>query len=192
MRNFIMIVALAALSTSTIFAQAPERRTIKKKTVPSVETTKEQIRITPPPVVAPVTKQTEDAKPVNANFDSGITFQEEVHDYGTIQQGDNGTTDFVFFNKGKEAFIISSAKGSCGCTVPVPPKEPIEAGKSSSIKVTYDTKRIGAINKNVTVVVQSISDPSKTQTKILRIAGNIKPNPQTPEIEKPMEGPVNK
>ena len=36
--------------------------------------------------------------------------------------------------------IISKAKGSCGCTVPNWPKEPIMSGESGVIQVNYDEK----------------------------------------------------
>jgi hypothetical protein len=72
--------------------------------------------------------------------------------------------------------IISNARGSCGCTVPDWPKEPIAPGKTSSIKVSYDTKRSGAINKNVTLTVQNASK-DKTGTKMLYIKGNVEPPP---------------
>ena len=54
-----------------------------------------------------------------------ISFVEEVHDFGTISFEGNGKVDFKFTNTGKSPLVISSAKGSCGCTVPSWPKEPI-------------------------------------------------------------------
>ena len=80
-----------------------------------------------------------------------IAFESEVHDYGTIKQGADGTCEFKFKNTGKEPLIISNAKGSCGCTVPTYPKEPIMKGQTGVIKVHYDTKRVGAFTKTVTI-----------------------------------------
>jgi hypothetical protein len=97
-----------------------------------------------------------------------ITFESEVVDYGTIEQGADGVREFKFVNNGKEPLIISNAKGSCGCTVPTWPKEPIKPGESSVIKVKYDTKRLGAINKSVT-----ITSNAATATKVVRIKGKI-------------------
>ena len=57
-------------------------------------------------------------------------FEEEEHDYGTIKQGANGTTEFKFTNTGQKPLIITNARGSCGCTVPEWPKEPILPGTS--------------------------------------------------------------
>lgn len=107
-----------------------------------------------------------------------ISFETEVIDYGTIEQGADGVREFKFTNTGKEPLIISNSRGSCGCTVPTWPKEPIKPGESSAIKVKYDTKRLGPINKSVT-----ITSNAKTPTKVLRIKGKIiaaKTSPEKP------------
>lgn len=97
-----------------------------------------------------------------------MIFVSEVVDYGTIELGADGVREFKFTNTGKEPLIISNARGSCGCTVPTWPKEPIKPGESSVIKVKYDTKRLGAINKSVT-----ITSNAATPSKIIRIKGKI-------------------
>lgn len=102
-----------------------------------------------------------------------ITFESEVHDYGTIKQGANGTYEFRFKNTGKEPLIISNAQGSCGCTVPSWPKEPIAPGMGNFIKVTYDTKRVGPFTKTVTLTTNA-----KTPTKLLTIKGVVQEEPQ--------------
>lgn len=104
-----------------------------------------------------------------------IEFEKEVHDYGTIENGANGECTFEFKNTGNAPLIISNAKGSCGCTVPSWPKEPIAPGASSKITVKYDTKRPGAINKSVTITSNAVNAP----TKVIRIKGNVKPKPQS-------------
>jgi hypothetical protein len=104
-----------------------------------------------------------------------IEFEKEVHDYGTIENGANGECTFKFTNTGNAPLIISNAKGSCGCTVPSWPKEPIAPGASAVITVKYDTKRPGAINKSVTITSNAVNEP----TKIIRIKGNVKPKPQS-------------
>jgi hypothetical protein len=110
------------------------------------------------------------------NWTPTIKFEKETHDYGTIKNGADGTCEFEFENTGKEPFVISNARGSCGCTVPEWPKEPIAPGKKGVIKVSYDTKRSGAINKNVTLTVQN-AGKDKTGTKVLYIKGNVEPPP---------------
>jgi hypothetical protein len=98
-----------------------------------------------------------------------VSFDKEVHDYGTVKQGGNGECEFKFTNTGTEPLIISDAKGSCGCTVPEWPKTPIKPGETASIKVKYDTKRVGPINKTVTVTSNATTEPTKT----LRIKGTV-------------------
>ena len=113
---------------------------------------------------------------VVAQIESGpkIDFTKETHDYGTIKYGADGSCSFEFKNTGNAPLIISNAKGSCGCTVPEWPKEPIAPGAKASIKVKYDTKRPGAINKSVTITSNAVNEP----TKVIRIKGNVLPAPE--------------
>jgi len=97
-----------------------------------------------------------------------IKFNTESIDYGTIKQDANGLRVFEFTNTGKSPLIITSATGSCGCTVPTYPKEPIMPGQKAQIEVRYDTHRIGAFSKTVTV-----NSNAKTPTLTLRISGTV-------------------
>ena len=107
-----------------------------------------------------------------------IKFENLVHDYGTIYQGTDGNCEFKFINEGDEPLVLSSVRSSCGCTIPSYPKDPILPGQSNVIKVSYDTKRIGTISKQITVVSNAAE-----QTIVLSIKGNIlqKPNEILPE-----------
>jgi hypothetical protein len=69
--------------------------------------------------------------------------------------------------------IISNAKGSCGCTVPTWPREPLAPGATAQITVKYDTKRPGAIAKSVTITSNAINEP----TKVIRIKGTVSAAP---------------
>src|SRR5690554_6773855 len=99
------------------------------------------------------------AKAQGAAVENGakIDFTKEVHDYGTVKYGGNGTCKFEFKNSGNAPLIISRAQGSCGCTVPDWPKEPIAPGASAVISVKYDTKRPGPINKSVTITSNAVN-----------------------------------
>lgn len=98
-----------------------------------------------------------------------IEFEKETHDYGTIKQNANGTYEFKFKNTGTQPLMISNAKGSCGCTVPEWPREPIAPGESGVIKVKYDTKRVGPFSKSVTLQSNASTNPTKT----IRIKGTV-------------------
>lgn len=102
-----------------------------------------------------------------------IEFAKETHDYGEVKHGGNGQCTFDFTNTGSEPLIIQNAKGSCGCTVPSWPKEPLAPGETASITVKYDTKRPGAINKSVTITSNAVNTP----VKVIRIKGNVLPKP---------------
>ena len=104
-----------------------------------------------------------------------ITFSKEVHDYGNIKYDGDPNCSFEFTNTGNEPLIISNAKGSCGCTVPEWPKEPIAPGAKGVIKVKYDTKRSGPINKSVTISSNAVNEPEKG----VRIKGEVGPAPES-------------
>jgi len=112
-----------------------------------------------------------------------ITFESDLHDYGTVKYNADGSCEFKFKNTGKEPLVISTARGSCGCTVPTWPKEPIMKGQTGIIKVHYDTKRPGAFSKTVT-----IESNAKTNPKVITIKGNVEPNDEAnPELTMPFK-----
>ncbi len=114
------------------------------------------------------------AQEVGANGPK-VEFKKDTHDYGDVKYGADGTCTFEFKNTGNAPLIISNAAGSCGCTVPDWPKEPINPGKTGVITVKYDTKRPGAINKSVTIT----SNATNESTKVLRIKGNVGAKPES-------------
>ncbi|MEZ5054226.1 MAG: DUF1573 domain-containing protein [Chitinophagales bacterium] len=97
-----------------------------------------------------------------------MTFEKDAIDYGTIKQDADGNRTFTFTNTGKTPIIISEAHGSCGCTVPTYPKEPIMPGQKADIKVHYDTHRVGLFSKSVTV-----NSNAKNSPVVLRISGTV-------------------
>lgn len=113
-----------------------------------------------------------------------ISFDKTTYDYGSIFQNDNGICEFKFTNTGKSPLVLTNVYSSCGCTVPSWPKEPTMPGKSNVIKVKYNTSRLGAINKGITVVSNAAGGSVR-----LRIKGNVlvKPAETLPEKE---ESPI--
>jgi hypothetical protein len=119
-----------------------------------------------------------------------IVFDKMVHNYGDIIQNDDGRCEFTFKNEGKEPLILSNVRSSCGCTVPEWPRQPILPGESEVIKVKYDTKRVGPINKNVQVFSNA-----KTSPVILKIEGKVLAPGQSQIPSKDVESsgaPVNR
>lgn len=102
-------------------------------------------------------------------------FEEEVIDYGTISQNDNGIRSFKFTNRGRAPIVISKVKTTCGCTIPTYSKQAILPGETGTIDIKYDTKRVGSFSKSITV----ISNADQSQKK-LRIKGQVIAKPTTP------------
>ena len=138
MKKILLLAAIALFSVATTNAQA--KKTTKKAT--TVETPKVD--------------------------GAGMVYENETIDYGTIPHSAEGKREFVFVNNGNKPLIITNAQGSCGCTVPSFPKEPIAPGAKAVIGVKYDTKRPGAFNKTVTITSNASATP-----KVLTIKGTI-------------------
>ena len=115
-----------------------------------------------------------------------MKFETEMIDYGTIKQNANGIREFKFVNSGNNPLIISHAQQSCGCTIPTWPKTPIKPGESSVIKVKYDTKRLGAFSKMVT-----IESNAERPSIVLRIKGTVN-KPETNPIAEKSGKPIAK
>ncbi|MEQ9402141.1 MAG: DUF1573 domain-containing protein [Cyclobacteriaceae bacterium] len=85
-----------------------------------------------------------------------FAFPESSHDFGTIKDGDVVEHIFTFTNNGEAPLIISDAKGSCGCTVPDWPREPIPVGGTGELKVKFNSKnKPGVQNKTVTITANT-------------------------------------
>ncbi len=106
-----------------------------------------------------------------------MEFEESEFDFGVVDAGEKVTHVYKFSNSGNEPLIISNAKGSCGCTVPSWPKEPIPPGGSGEIKVQFDSKnKKGKQSKRVTITANT--DPAQT---FLTIKGEVTPDPNAPQ-----------
>lgn len=98
-----------------------------------------------------------------------ITFDKDFHDFGQISEGEKVTYSFKFKNTGKGNLIIQTASGSCGCTVPEFPKEPLAPGETGFLKVQFNSEaRVGIQEKQVTVVTNCIPN-----TKVLKIKAEV-------------------
>jgi Protein of unknown function (DUF1573) len=113
-------------------------------------------------------------------------FEKEEYNFGTIKQGDKVEYSFEFVNSGKEALIITEAHGSCGCTVPEWPKQPLKKGEKGTIKVTFNSAgKEGMQDKTVTITSNAADSP-----KVLHIKGTVEKVAVAPDA-KPAEAPKN-
>ena len=111
---------------------------------------------TPPSAVPPTAPTVDPNQPKTV-----MSFGQQQYDFGTVNEGEIVTRVFKFKNTGKEPLIISNAQGSCGCTVPKWPREPIAPGASSEIKVEFNSdKKTGKRNQQVTITANT--EPAST------------------------------
>ena len=100
-----------------------------------------------------------------------VKFDKTEHDFGVINEGDVVETVFSFTNSGKSELIITSAKGSCGCTVPEWPKEPIMPGEEGQIRVKFNSdKKPNLQQKSITLVTNT-----EQGKEILKIKAQVTP-----------------
>jgi hypothetical protein len=102
---------------------------------------------------------------------TSISFEKMEHDFGTIEQNTTNPYTFTFTNTGTEPLLISDAKGSCGCTVPDYPREPVMPGQQGEIKVVYSPGQ----QKNMQTKTVTITANTEPATTVLRIKANVNP-----------------
>lgn len=175
-----VLTAIAVCCAAVVFAQTPAKPA--PKPAPAAATTKAPAATTTTtakPASAPTTTT---SKPAATTADPGYKFNTLEHDYGTIAKGSEPYCEFQLTNTSKEPLVIQEAHGSCGCTVPEYPKEPIKPGQTVTIKVRYDTNRVGPFEKQVTVTFQGKDTPA-----VLKIHGKV----EAPASETPFPAPGN-
>jgi uncharacterized repeat protein (TIGR01451 family) len=108
-----------------------------------------------------------------------IVFEQTLHNFGDIHQGDVVTYVFKFKNTGKAPLVLSNVLVTCGCTAPEWPKEPILPGKKGEIKVSFNSAgKMGAQNKVITVQSNA---PQTTVTIVANVLPAVAPaTPATP------------
>lgn len=158
LNTILLIVAIALTGYNTILLSSGEG---------AVSTTPAAVNMpTNNPVATPPMNINQDTPPADPNRPlTNIKFAEEIHDFGDISQESENKYSFEFTNTGVEPLIIENATGSCGCTVPNYPKEPIMPGQKANIDVVYKPgQQEGPQQKTVTVTANT--EPRQTLVKI--------------------------
>ena len=102
------------------------------------------------------TQQTQQTPPVPTGPTTVMAFSETEFEFGTVQDGEKVSHTYKFKNTGNEPLILSDAKGSCGCTVPKWPREPIAPGAEAEIVVEFNSKnKKGKRNQKVTITANT-------------------------------------
>ncbi|MES2762331.1 MAG: DUF1573 domain-containing protein [Bacteroidota bacterium] len=105
------------------------------------------------PKTEPIVKKVTSRTSVTTNTPASIKWKSETVDVGEIPQGIPKPIEFEFKNVSKEAIVVLSAQGSCGCTSTDFPKTPVLPGTSTKITATFNAANKGNFTKTVTVKI---------------------------------------
>lgn len=173
MKTGLLVIAVALLSVNTFFLYSvysssqdkyfnPQEHSLPDISSPQMSHAAKGIPEPPRPTI----KEEKVSGPITT-----MSFDKEVHDFGTVLQDSENSYSFSFTNSGSEPLVIENAKGSCGCTVPDYPKKPILPGQTETIDVVYKPgKQSGNIQKTVTVTANT--NPRHT---IIKIKAQVNP-----------------
>jgi len=158
-RIFIISISFLLLSCGDVAKEVGEN------TTPTVKKEEVKPTLSSNLVMNDKTAESSDSKSPMPAFN----FEKEMHNFGQLIDGEKVSYSFKFTNSGNAPLIISSAKGSCGCTVPNWPKDPIAPGESGTIDVTFNSSgRSGKQNKAVTLTANT--NPSR---KVISITSEV-------------------
>jgi hypothetical protein len=98
-----------------------------------------------------------------------MDFEDTAYNFGKMHEGEAASHEFKFTNNGKAPLLIANAAGTCGCTVPDYPHEPVAPGQSAVISVKFNsTGKTGLQNKSVNIFTNS-----KKGTHVLNITAEV-------------------
>ena len=170
MKKVFLTLFCLSISAAAVFAQ--NKTAAGSAPAPTPGSTNASTAAPAPQQVAATPPQAPTTPPVDPNAGK-FKFDEETHDFGTVPEGPLAEYDFKFKNVGKSPIVITDAHGSCGCTVPTWPHDPILPKKTAIIHVAYTTNgRQGMINKDVIINSNAQQNPMR-----LHITGNVTPKP---------------
>ena len=100
--------------------------------------------------------------------DDVIKLNIEKYDFGKIKQNVPVTYFFEIKNISDKAVVVENSWGSCGCTTPEKPKEPIQPGQTAKLKVQYNAAALNHFDKDVYIKLAGIEQP-----KTIKITGEV-------------------
>tara|TARA_B100000767_G_C19659151_1_gene490213 strand:- start:217 stop:684 length:468 start_codon:yes stop_codon:yes gene_type:complete len=102
---------------------------------------------------------------------ASISFDKKEYDFGTVNEGDIVETSYLVTNSGKTDLVITNAQASCGCTVPVWPKNPIKPGATGEVKVKFNTS--GKPNRQQKTI--TLTTNTESGREVLTLKGSVTP-----------------
>ena len=85
-----------------------------------------------------------------------ITFDKELHDFGSIENGTPVQTVFKYTNTGNSMLVVSNVKATCGCTVPTDWTREVAPGETGEFSVEFNGKGNGnKVSKTITMTTNT-------------------------------------
>lgn len=102
-------------------------------------------------------------EPLDESKLAKIDFESENFNFGEVIEGEKVRHIFKFTNTGKVPLLISSARASCGCTVPTHTKKPVPPGEEGEVSIEFDSsgKAGQQIEKYVSVTANTYPQQQK-------------------------------
>lgn len=119
--------------------------------------------------------QNVETKTTQAQTPSTLKWDNETHDFGTLEKGKPATHEFTFTNTTKQTVLITNVRPSCGCTAANYTKTPIKPGEKGMVAATYNAASPGAFTKSITVTTSDSEMP-----KSLTIRGKVEAPAEAP------------
>ena len=107
--------------------------------------------------------------------------QQMEFDFGTVEQGQIATHNFMLVNNGDDILKITDVHASCGCTAAKPDKNELAPGESINIKVEFNSA--GKMGKQEKWIYVKTSDPNNKELKF-KLTGNVL------EVSEVKDGPI--
>ncbi len=104
-----------------------------------------------------------------------IKFNSDSIDFGIVTAGEIITREFVFTNTGKQPLMIQHVISTCSCSPAIYDKNPVAPGKTSTIKVTYNTANKSGKQDKMFFVKSNNRDGEV----VLHLTGIVEPNLKT-------------
>ena len=100
--------------------------------------------------------------------DDIVKVKNDKFDFGKIKQNVPVVYNFEIKNTSDKPIVVENSWGSCGCTTPEKPKEPIQPGQTAKLKVQYNAAALNHFEKDVYIKLAGIEQP-----KTVKITGEV-------------------
>ena len=173
MNRFLTAVCLVVL-IALLLAGCPKRRALAEK--PSVKAPTVPVAAQAPVADSNTEPNTPAGKPQ-------ITFENAVHNFGTVSPSSVNACEFKFKNTGTGLLKILDVHAPCGCTTPKLEKKEFPPGQSGNISVKYRAPNAARFDtKQVYVTTNIPENPKVAMTIKANIVAQVSAEPDKLEL----------